>query len=81
MIHISKIPQLMERKDARGNPLPFSLKYVKKSTGETISIKGAVLTSSFQYGGTINIMVLSSGETRKLILPLVTEFNNTEVYL
>lgn len=80
MIHIGKLPTLMARKDATGNPLPFSLKYVKKSTGEIISVENAVLTSSnhLEY---FNIKILDSGQIRKLILPLIVEFNNTPTFI
>lgn len=80
MIHISRIPQIMERKTPDRKPMPFSLKYVKKSTGEIIDIRDAVLTSS-HHQGTINIKILSSGEIRKLILPLIVEFNNIKTFL
>lgn len=80
MIHLSKIQRIMERKDKDGKPVPFSLKYVKKSTGEIIFIQGAVLTSAY-YAGTVNIMITESMETRTLILPLIIEFNNNPVYL
>ncbi|MBE0663745.1 MAG: hypothetical protein IH597_14920 [Bacteroidales bacterium] len=80
MIHFGKLPMLMDRKDASGNPLPFSLKYVKKSTGEEIYIDQAVLTSSnhLEY---FNVKILASGEIRKLILPLITEFNGTKTFI
>ena len=80
MIHFSKIIPIAERKDSRGESVPFSLKYVKKSTGELITVDRAVLTSS-HHCGTINIRILSSGQVRKLIIPLIVEFNQTPVYL
>jgi hypothetical protein len=80
MIHFSKIIPIAERKDSRGAPVPFSLKYVKKSTGELITLDNCVLTSS-HHSGTINIKLLDSGQVRKLIIPLIVEFNKTPVYL
>jgi len=79
MIHLSKLVQIAERKTASGSPIPFSLKYVKKSTGEIITIDQAVFTSS-HHSGTLNIKLLDSGQIRKLILPLIIEFNNTPTY-
>lgn len=80
MLHFSKIIPLAERKDSKGAPVPFSLKYVKKSTGEIITMENCVLTSS-HHGGTINIKLLGSSQVRKLIIPLIVEFNKTPVYL
>jgi hypothetical protein len=70
----------MARKGADGMPLPFSLKYVKKSTGEIISIEQAVLTSS-NHLDYFNVMILPSREIRKLILPLIIEFNGTPTFI
>ncbi len=80
MLHFSKIIPLAGRKDSRGIPLPFSLCYVKVSTGEIIGIDSAVLTSSF-HKGTMNIKVLSSGKIRKVIIPLIVEYNGSPVYM
>ena len=70
----------MNRMDSSGRPLPFSLKYVKKSTGEIIAIDNAVLTSS-NHLDYLNVKILASGEIRKLILPLIIEFNNAPTYI
>ncbi len=80
MIHLWRIISIMERKDAAGRPVPFSLVYVKKGSGEKINIDNAVLTSSHHLG-TVNIMILESGQVRKLILPLIIQFNNIETFL
>jgi hypothetical protein len=80
MIHFGKLPFLMARKDARGKPLPFSFKYVKKSTGEIISVDHAVLTSG-NHLDYFNVKILPSGEIRKIILPLIIEFNGTETFI
>ena len=70
----------MERKDKEGNPVPFSLKYVKKSTGQIIHVASATITSSF-HGGSVNILIQPSGQIRKLIMPLIIEFNNKPVFI
>ena len=80
MIHISKIPEIAKRKDKTGKPVPFSLKYVKKSTGQIITVENAVMTSS-HHMGTMNIKILASGQIRKLITALIIEFNQTKIYL
>ena len=80
MLHFSKIQTIAKRKDKQGMPVPFSLRYVKKSTGEIIHIEQAVATSD-NSKGTLNIKLLPSGQIRKLILPLVIEINNTPVFM
>ena len=80
MLHFSKILHVAGRKDGRGKPLPFSLKYVKVSTGEVITVEKAVITSSF-HQGTMNIKLLPSGQIRKIIIALIIEFNQSPVYL
>jgi hypothetical protein len=81
MIHFSALRAIMERRDSNGDPLPFSLVYVKKSTGEKISIENAVLTSWSHPGNSFNVKLLNSGQVRKLLLTLVTEFNGKSVYI
>ncbi len=80
MLHFSKILQVAQRKDKGGKPLPFSLKYVKASTGEVIKIDSATLTSS-HHSGTMNIRIHPSGQIRKITLALIIEFNNTTIFL
>ncbi len=79
MIHFSKIKEIANRTSG-GKNVPFSFKYVKASTGEIISVDKAVMTSSF-HQGTMNIKVIPSGQIRKIIIPLVIEFNNSPVYM
>ena len=80
MIHRSKIVPIMERKGADGKPVPFSIKFRKLSTGETIEAENAICTSSYYQNGTVNIR-FANKETRKIKVCLITEFNGQEVYL
>lgn len=80
MLHFSKILSIAERKGKDSKPVPFSLKYVKASTGEVISIQKATLTSS-HHSGTMNIKIAASGQIRKITTALIIEFNNTSIYL
>lgn len=80
MLHFSKIPQIASRKDGKNKPIPFSFQYVKVNTGEIIRVDRAVMTSSF-HQGTMNVRILSSGQIRKVIIPLIIEFNNSPVYM
>jgi len=81
MIHISKLHILMEKKDQNGRRLPFSLKFVKASTGEVVTINQAVLTSSYEGNRTYNIKLLPSGQVRKIRQLSVVEFEGEKVYL
>lgn len=83
MIHLSKIVTLMEMKGRDRMPVTFSLKFVK-SSGELVSVKEAVCTSSYHGGdgcATVNIMCLPSKEVRKVRVISIIEFNGHEVYI
>lgn len=80
MLHFSKILTIAQRKGKNLKPVPFSLKYVKASTGEIITISNATLTSSHN-SGTMNIKIANSGQIRKITIALIIEFNNTPIYL
>ena len=81
MIHYSRLNLLTEKKDATGRPEPFCFKYVKLATGEIISVENAVVTSSNFERRTRNVMILDSGEVRKLRNCLFIEFNGIPVWI
>jgi len=70
----------MEQTDEKDKPKKFSLKFIKISTGETVECKEVYMSSYFHGNGTININ-FPNGEVRKIILPLITEFNGKEVFI
>jgi len=78
MIHISKLPMLMERLDKNKRRVPFSLIYVK-SSGECINIPEAVCTSTFAGNRTANIMLLPSKEVRTISMIGIMKFNDQDV--
>ncbi len=80
MIHFSKILPLAQRKDKYGKHVSFSLKFVKVSTGEIVSVDKAYYTSSY-HKGSMNIRIAGSGKIRKILIPLIIEFNNSQVYM
>ncbi len=80
MIHFSKILSLAQRKNKDGRFAPFSVKFIKVSTGEVIAIDKASYSSSFNKG-TMNIKIISSDKIRKIIIPLIIEFNGSQVYM
>jgi hypothetical protein len=77
----SKLWAEMERKDASGTPVPFSLAFVKKSTGEIVQVPKCTCTSIHSKGSTLNIML--DGETRPKTIRkcLIIAFNGASVYL
>lgn len=81
MIHFSKLAMLMERKDGNNRRVPFALKFVKAETGEVVTVKEAVCTSSFHENATFNIMILPSMQVRKIRKYSIIEFNGKELYL
>lgn len=80
-IHVSKLHELVERTDASGAPVTFSLKYVKRSTGQVIFMDNLVCSSFHSEGQTLNVLSLTSKEVRKLRRVLIVEFNGITVDL
>jgi hypothetical protein len=81
MIHRSKLPVIWNRKDAKGKPVSFSFKFVKKSTGEVIHILSATLTSEYFPKRCINVKIDGSDEIRTIRTITIIEFNGEEVYV
>ena len=79
MIHVSKIPTILERKDSSGKPVTFSFKAITLK-GELIDGDGCCMTSHHQTGRTINIK-FPGGQFRKLKLISFIEFNGQEVII
>ena len=77
VIHQSKLWELMQRRDAAGQPEKFDLQYCKKGTGELVTYRGCVLTSIHARGATVNIMV--DDEVKTLRRCLITKFNDKKV--
>lgn len=46
MIHLKNVIQAMKAKDAKGRPIPFSIKYVSASTGRIVEMTDAVLSKN-----------------------------------
>ncbi|MDR1455535.1 MAG: hypothetical protein LBJ01_07790 [Tannerella sp.] len=80
-IKISKIWEEMEKKDAAGLPVTFSISYVKKSTGEISCIPGCICTSIHSKGSTVNLMPAGDTRPKTIRKCLIIEFNGASVYL
>jgi hypothetical protein len=72
---------LMERKDGQNRRVSFSMKFCKQETGEIVTVKEAVCTSSYYHNSTCNIMFLPSLQVRTIHKLSIIEFNGQEVYL
>jgi hypothetical protein len=71
----------MEAKDAFGKNKPFSIKFVKKSTGEIVKLEGAVCTSIHSAGSTLNIFFPGEFTPKTIQKCLIIEFNGMDVYI
>jgi hypothetical protein len=80
MIHYSRLDMLMQKIDAQKRRVPFSLKFVKLTTGQIVDVKQAVCTSSYSANRTVNIMFIESMQVRTIRKILIIEFNGHEVY-
>ncbi|MBC8490460.1 MAG: hypothetical protein H8D45_30975 [Bacteroidetes bacterium] len=78
MIHYSKLNILTEKKDGRGNAVPFDFKAITLK-GELIEGRGCIVTSSNFKNKTRNIKFPESGEIRKLRNISFIEINGVEV--
>lgn len=78
-IHQSKIIELMERTEG-GRPVPFSLEFCKRSTGELVSYPSCTLSSVHSAGATVNIVVDHLESPRKIRRCLITRINGIRVY-
>ncbi len=78
MIHVSKIFDVIRRSTKDGQPVPFQIKFVKRSTGSVVEAVDVICTSSHFRGGTMNLK-FPNGEFRKINIMLIIEFNNNEV--
>jgi hypothetical protein len=81
MLHLSRIYDIIEKRDAKKRPVEFSIIFVKKSTGEKVFIPAATCTSTSFRPRTINIMVVASGEIRKVRASLILAINETKIYI
>jgi hypothetical protein len=80
MLHISKLNYLTEKKDSKGNPVPFSFCAIS-SKGEILRGDNCIVTSSNFKNSTRNIKYLDSGEIIKLRNYSFIEINGIEITL
>ncbi len=78
-IHQSKIIELMERTEG-GRPVPFTLEFCKRSTGELKTYEACILSSVHSSGATLNIVTDTLEAPRKIRRCLITRINGIRVY-
>ncbi len=71
----------MEKKDKAGRAIPFTMVYVKKSTGEKKEYSNCRLSSIHIKGVTVNILLDGDVEPQTFRKCLITKFNGLSVYL
>ena len=69
---------LMERKDEKGNPVPFSFRYIKKN-GDILDAKNVVCTSANVKKKTHTVKFLDSGEVRTIHDVLLISIDDTRI--
>lgn len=77
LLHYSKLRLLVERKDEKGVPIPFSMKYVTMD-GEIIDEDGCICTSVDPYYKRRNIR-FKSGITRTIRDVLILQINDIKI--
>lgn len=80
-IHWSKIWAIMEKKDEHGKPVPFTMKYVKRSNGQLGEYSRCVLSSIHSKGSTVNIKIDGNELPQTFRKCLIVEINGLSVYL
>jgi hypothetical protein len=80
-IHWIKMLELMTKKDEKGKSADFSIDFVKKSTGEIVSLNNCSCTSIHAKGSTINIKSEHEVRPKTIRKCLIINYNGMEVYL
>ena len=74
MIHISQLRKILTEKK------PFSCR-VWTASGEIMSCKEVVCTSTYHKGKTANLLFIESREVRKVRVICIFEVNDNEIYI
>ena len=71
--------RLAERTDENGEPVPFKLKYISKSSGELIVADNVITTSVNVKKRKRNVKFLNSGEVRTIHDVLIVGIDDTHI--
>ena len=80
LIHISKVHELATRTDAHGQLVPFTVTFIKLSTGEIIT-GTVVCTSKYFQNRTLNLKWVDSSAFRTIRIITIIAFNGIETYI
>lgn len=80
-IHWNKMWSVMGNRDKDGEPIPFSITYIKKSTGEIRQYNHCTLSSLHTKGSTLNIMIPGEDKPKTIRKCLIKVFNGLTVYI
>ena len=78
LLNYKYVHMLMERKDERGNPVPFSFKYIKLN-GEIMEGENVVCTSANVKKKTHTIKFPESGQVRTIHDVLLISIDDTRI--
>ena len=78
LLQYKHVHLLMERKDERGNPVPFSFRYIKKN-GEIMEGENVVCTSVDVKKKMHTIKFLESGQVRTIHDVLLISVDDTRI--
>lgn len=78
LLHYKHVHLLMERKDERGNPVPFSFRYIKKN-GEIMEGENVVCTSVDVKKKMHTVKFLESGQVRTIHDVLLISIDDTRI--
>ena len=79
LLRYQHVRRLVERTDVDGNPVPFKLKYISKSTGELIVAENVITTSVNVKKRKRNVKFLNSGEVRTIHDVLIVGIDDTRI--
>ena len=79
LLRYQHVRRLVERTDEEGNPIPFKLMYISKSTGELIVAENVITTSVNVKKRKRNVKFLNSGEVRTIHDVLIVGIDDTRI--
>lgn len=79
-LHQSKMLELLQKRGADGRPMPHTLLYCKKGTGELATYRGARLTSYHAKGDTVNVKMEDDPQPKKLRRCLILQIDGIKIY-
>lgn len=79
LLRYQHVRRLVERTDGDGNPVPFKLKYISKSTGELIVAENVITISVNVKKRKRNVKFLNSGEVRTIHDVLIVGIDDTRI--